>query len=247
MKSTCRILAAVALCAAAGASFAQSSVRITPYLWGAGFDGTVGSSGTSVGLGDRIEANTEDLTDNLRMGGVMLHGAWRNGRMVAFGDWTYADVKADSPTRFATLYSGVDVKIKGHVLEGYVGYELTGSRDTHVDVFAGARYYNLDLELGLREGTRPGVLVGSDRDWVDGVVGIRFDTLFATHWEAFASADVGGGGSDLSWQLFGGVGYRFAWGSVLGGWRHLHVDIDKSDFRLDGALSGPFLGVSLQF
>ena len=65
--------------------------------------------------------------------------------------------------------------------------------------------------------------------------------------QAVASADVGAGGSDLSWQLFGGVGYRFGWGSVVGGWRHLHVDIEKSGFKLDGALSGPFLGVSLVF
>lgn len=247
MKSTLRIMAALLLCASAGASLAQGNLRITPYLWAAGFDGTVGTASNGSGLSGRVDVDTENLGDSLRLGGAMLHASWRSGRFVAFGDWTYANAKVDSPTRFATLYSGVDVKVKGHVVEGYVGYELTGGRESHVDVFGGARYYTLEVGLGLREGALPGVLLETDRDWVDGVVGVRFDTRFAQNWEAFASADVGAGGSDLSWQVFGGVGYRFPWGSVLGGWRHLHVDTDKPNFRLDGALSGPFLGASFQF
>jgi hypothetical protein len=112
---------------------------------------------------------------------------------------------------------------------------------------AGARYYTLEVGLGLREGTLPGALLTTDDNWVDGVVGARWDARFAGNWEAFASADVGAGGSDLSWQLLGGLGYRFGWGSIVGGWRHLHVDVSKSDFKLDGALSGPFLGASFQF
>jgi len=137
--------------------------------------------------------------------------------------------------------------VRGHIVEGYGGYELTGARDSHVDVFAGARYYTMEASLGLREGTLPGATATSDQNWIDGVIGTRFDTRFADNWEAFASADVGTGGSRLSWQLFAGLGYRFGWGSIVGGWRHLHVDVDKSNFRLDGALSGPFLGASFTF
>ena len=247
MKRALRVVVAIVLSSAASLSLAQSGVRITPYLWAAGFDGTVGASGSSAANGGRVDVDTESLTDSLRLAGGMIHGSWRSGRWSVFGDWTYASAKVDAPTPFATLYSGVDVKVKGHIVEGYVGYELTGARDTHVDVFGGARYYDLDVGLGLREGTLPGTLASTDRSWVDGVVGIRWDTRFAGNWEAFASADIGGGGSDLSWQVFGGVGYRFGWGSIVGGWRHLHVDTDKPNFRLDGALSGPFLGASLQF
>jgi hypothetical protein len=240
------MIAALPAVVAASVGHAQS-LRITPYLWAAGFDGDVGVASGDSGLPGRIDVDTDGLSDSLRLGGFMLHAVWRSGRWAALGDWTYASAKVDSPTRFATLYSGVDVKVKGHVLEGYAAYDFATASDTHVDVFGGVRYYNLKAELGLREGVLPGTLVSADHDWVDGVVGIRFDTRFAGNWEAVASADVGAGGSDLSWQLFGGVGYRFGWGSVVGGWRHLHVDIEKSGFKLDGALSGPFLGVSLVF
>ena len=248
MKHLLRGFAAIAAVVLSTAAAAQADQwRVTPYLWGAGFDGTVGLGSGGSGLIGRIDVTTEDFSDNLRMGGAMVHATWRRGRWTAFGDWTYASVESDSPTRFATLYSGVDVKLKGNIVEAYGGYDLLGAGDSHLDIFGGVRYYNLKLELGLREGVLPGVLLSEKDNWVDGVVGVRWDTRFHTNWEAFASADVGGGGSDLSWQVFGGIGYRFSWGSVVGGWRYLHVDYEKNDFRLDAALTGPFIGASFQW
>jgi len=248
MKRLLQFLAAFAAASLATYASAQPSAwRVTPYAWVAGFDGTVGSAGPGSGLIGRIDVDTDSLSDNIHLGGAMLHASWRGGRWTAFGDWTYANVKTDTPTPFAILYSGVDVKLKGNIVEAYGGYDLLGAGDSHLDVFGGVRYYNLKLELGLREGVLPGVLVGEDGSWADGVVGIRWDTRFAPNWEAFASADVGGGGSDLSWQLFGGIGYRFGWGSIVGGWRHLHIDYEKSGFKLDAAISGPFIGASFQF
>jgi hypothetical protein len=247
MMRALRIACAGILALLSTAAAAQASQwRVTPYLWGAGLDGTVGIDGRDSGLGGRVDVDADGF-DNLRLGGAMVHATWRGGRWTAFGDWTYASAKNDAPTPFATLYAGVDVKAKGHVVEAYGGYELTGARDSHFDLFAGVRYYNLEIELGLREAVLPGVLFSRDSDWVDGVVGARWDTRFAGNWEAFASADVGAGGSDLSWQLFGGVGYRFSWGSIVGGWRHLHIDYEKAGFKLDAALTGPFLGASFVF
>ena len=47
--------------------------------------------------------------------------------------------------------------------------------------------------------------------------------------------------------MFAGIGYRFGWGSVVGGWRYLHVDYEKGNYRLDAALTGPFIGASFQW
>ena len=145
------------------------------------------------------------------------------------------------------LTSACDVKVNGNIVQAFGGYELLGARDSHLDVFGGIRYYNLEVGLGLREGALPGVLLTEDADWADGVVGVRWDARFGGNWDAFASADVGFGGSDSSWQVFCGLGYRFSWGSIVGGWRYLHIDYEKSGFRLDAALTGPFLGASFQF
>ena len=248
MKRCLQIFAAIVVASAATLANAQDREwRITPYAWIAGFDGTVGTFGGGSGLPGRIDVDTGSLSDNMELGGFMLHLGWRRGRLSAFGDWTYANVETDKPTPFSILYDGVDVKVKGNIFEGYAGYELLGQRDMHVDVFGGIRYYDLKAQLGLRENVLPGVLLTQKADWVDGVVGVRWDAVFGGNWEAFASADVGFGGSDSSWQLYGGLGYRFSWGSIVGGWRHLHVDYEKSNFKLDAALSGPFIGASFFF
>lgn len=229
------------------AAYAQESQwTVTPYAWLPSINGTVGAQGSRAGLTGLIDVDTD--ADNLRLGGGMLHLNWRRGRWTAFGDWTYANVKASAPTPFETLYAGVDVKTKGNIVQGFGGYELLGARDSHLDAFAGVRYYNLEVGLGLREGTRGGVLLTEAADWADGVVGVRWDAIFAEKWQAFASADVGYGGSNSSsWQLFAGVGYRFSWGSIVAGWRHLDIDYQKSGFNLDAALSGPLVGASFRF
>ena len=75
-----RVLVAVWLLSAASVTLAQSTFRITPYLWAAGFEGTVGASGAGAGIGGRIDVDTEGLSNSLRLAGGMLHANWRSGR-----------------------------------------------------------------------------------------------------------------------------------------------------------------------
>lgn len=238
---------AVAALAAAPAAHAAPEWSVTPYLWIAGFDGTIGTTGGDSGLGDRVTVDFGSLSDNLSMGGFMLNLNWRDGRWSAFGDWTYAKVESDAPTQVPNLYSRVDGEIKGNIVQGFVGYDLANQRDMHLDVFAGARFYDLDVKLGLSGAALADRTLQGDAQWVDGVVGARWSTRFAQSWEAYVQGDVGAGGSDLSWQAIGALGYKFSWGSVIGGWRYLHVDYEDGPYRLDAALTGPFIGATFRF
>ena len=59
--------------------------------------------------------------------------------------------------------------------------------------------------------------------------------------------DVGTGESDLTWQIFGGLGYAFKWGDVLVGWRYLDYEF-KSGSRLEDAnLNGPMIGLGFHW
>ena len=143
MNRLTQVILAVAFASFASVSNAQQDEwRITPYAWIAGFDGTMGSFG---GLLGRVDVNTDGFSDNVRLGGAMLHWGWRRGRWTAFGDWTYANVKADTPTPFTTLYAGVDAKTKGNIVEAYGAYDLFGTPGSHIDVYGGIRYYNLKV------------------------------------------------------------------------------------------------------
>lgn len=239
---------AAVLLAAPALAQAQAEWRFTPYAWIAGFDGTIGTAGDGApGFGDRASLDFGSLSDNMKLGGAMLNGSWRSGRWTAFGDWTYAKVESDAPTSLPALYSGIEAEVKGNIVQGFVGYDLLGQKDTHLDVFGGVRYYDLDIEARLKGAALADRSLRGDSQWADGVIGARWSTRFANNWEAYVQGDVGAGGSDLSWQAIAAVGYAWNWGSVLAGWRYLKVDYEDGPYRLDAALSGPLVGVSFKF
>jgi hypothetical protein len=147
----------------------QGQWTITPYAWLAGFDGTLGTEGTPPGLSGRVDVDTRGF--RLKQLGGMLNVNWRQGRVTAFGDWTYANTKADSPKPFAALYAGADVKARGNIVETNIGYDLLGAPDSHVDVFGDVRFYDLHLDLALRQGILPGATLGRRPQWADEVHG----------------------------------------------------------------------------
>ena len=61
-------------------------------------------------------------------------------------------------------------------------------------------------------------------------------------------ADLGGGGSKFTFQLFGGVGVlvgkRYA---LIAGYRDLDVNYEKDGFLFDTSLQGPILGFGIKF
>ena len=55
-------------------------------------------------------------------------------------------------------------------------------------------------------------------------------------------------GSDLTWQVMGGVGYRAGESSdVFFGYRHLKIDYSESNFTYDTETSGFILGMNFFF
>ena len=231
----------------APAAHAAPEWSFTPYAWIAGFDGSIGAAGGDSGLGDRVSLDFGKLGSNMTLGGFMLNGSWRDGRWTAFGDWTYAKVESDAPTRVPTLYGSVDAEIKGNVVQANVGYSLIATPPTHLDAYVGVRFYDIDLRMKLAGGVAPEVTLDGNANWTDGVVGLRYTTRFAGPWEAFGQADVGGGGSELSWQAIGAVGYRWNWGAVFVGYRYLHIDYDDGPYKMDAALAGPLIGANFRF
>ena len=216
---------------------------VTPYLWAATFDGTIGLPGDGGDPGDGPGFDFDDLWSDLRLGGAMLNVGWRSGRWSAFGDWTYARVRADLNTPFDVLWTGAEGEVRGHIFQAAGGYQVIAHRDARVDAFLGVRFYDLDTFLTLEEGLLPGSrLSGTDR-WLDGVAGLRGELALGEKWTGSALLDVGIGGSRPSWQAVAVIGYRLAWGEVVGGWRHLDVEHDEDRYLLDAALTGPFLGV----
>lgn len=197
----------------------------------------------------------------------------RKGRYGLFTDFIYLDASGNSTaSRDFSLGqqqvpAGVsadldlDIKATSWTLAGeyaLIDTAHTGTAHTTLNVLAGARLLDLEQNLGYSLSADVGPLVGPGRSgeaevsstfW-DAVIGIKGQVAFGRNgeWTIPYYADVGTGESDLTWQVFGGLGYRFApWGSVVGGWRHMAYDFESGSKVESLDLDGPMLGVSFNW
>jgi outer membrane receptor protein involved in Fe transport len=117
-------------------------------------------------------------------------------------------------------------------------------------VMAGLRVNSLDIDLSLSPGMLPSQRLGTGETWVDPLIGGRLRLAITDRWFATAFADFGGLdlGSDLTWQVFGSLGYQVdeRW-SVQGGWRYVVIDKEIDGRDVETTFSGPLLGVTWRF
>jgi hypothetical protein len=77
---------------------------------------------------------------------------------------------------------------------------------------------------------------------------VRAKIHLSPRWFVSGKADLGGGGSKFTYQLFGGGGFEISKHfALVGGYRALSVDYDKDNFLFDMVLAGPVVGVGIRF
>ncbi len=201
-----------------------------------------------------VEADLDfgDIWDQLDIAAFASFQA-RNGRWALVTDLNYASLTAEEDTPRGLAFEDVDVDTRLSVFSALAAYSIVDRPDLRVDVAGGIRYYDLDIDVALNAAAAAGDRSASFGDsWIDPVVGARFHAPVSEAWFVDGFADVGGfgigGASDLSWQIYAGVGYSFneTW-ALRGGYRYLSVDqeIQGRDTRLE--LYGPLLGVTARF
>jgi hypothetical protein len=214
------------------------SWRVALYGWAQSLDGDV----TVRGFEAPVDLKFTDLLEDLDMAFMGLvevkHGRW--GVLV---DVNYAHISDSLPLPFGG--GSVDFDMKQWLVNSYVTYDVVRDGGTDFDVFAGARFNSMELELETGFGTR-----AKDKAWVDPVIGARFQRSLSESFFFRAVGDIGGFGvsSDLTWQAFGGFGWRFSdSGNALLGYRAIGTDYEDGDFAYDVTAHGPVLGVEFTF
>jgi hypothetical protein len=99
----------------------------------------------------------------------------------------------------------------------------------------GGRVWSVDNDVTFKAGLLPERKTGVSESWIDPVVGLRGSINLASGFFATAYADVGSGASDLTWQIYGGIGYR-----------HISVDYENDGFIWDVEMSGPIIGLTIR-
>ncbi len=218
--------------------------EISIYGWFAGVDGTV-SLPNGMGREADISYDASEIIENLKM--IFMGGyEGRYNKWSIIADLVYMDVGDSTDGPVGQGLASVDLDLKSWILSGAVGYDLVQHDRGLVTLIGGVRYLALDVDTELSVGS---IQLGSSgsESLTDAIVGLKGQIQLAENWYIPYYADIGAGGSNLSWQLFAGIGYRFNWGDIRLGYRYLKYDLDDDMIMQDLTMGGPVLGVGFIF
>jgi hypothetical protein len=229
--------------------------EITPYLFAAGLDGTTGVRGVETDL----DLSFDDILSD-------LEGAFMGVFTAQKGPWSYGleglyvkledqgSKSVTGPFGNVSVSGALQVATEQYIYQGSVGYRLIDDR-AKVDLIGALRYTKIKLDVTAEITTTPAIVfpggtrsAKGDEDWLDAVVGARVLYPLSPQWSLLGYADVGGGGSDLTYQFMGGVNWEFKDGyTAKVGYRLLDWDYENGGNVWDMTESGAYLGLGIRF
>jgi opacity protein-like surface antigen len=227
----------------------------TPYLNAAGLHGTIGAGRVSA----PVDLSSSDVLSHLDL---VFQGAFlaRKGQL-SFGlDAEYVRLSDDGsrtvtgPRGRADVLGSLDAEITLSILQGNVGWRIIDEQ-TKLDIIGGLRLTRLHADLDLNGTLTVGDEVfGASRNlsgsktWADGVVGARVLHTVSDQVTLMGYADLGGGGSRLTWQVLAGVNWQFKKNYDLKfGYRELSWDYSDGGITWDVKMRGPYVGLGVRF
>ena len=209
------------------------------YIWFAGIEGDAGLGPVSA----PVNITFSDVLENLS-GIFTLHFEARKSKWNIFADGMHLEI---SPS--ATLPNGapVNITVKNNIVEIGGTYRVRDEAPS-VELLVGARYTHLNVSGS------PVPLSDITEEWWDGFGGVRLAHEFGDKkdWTISGRADVGAGGSDLTWSAIALVGWQFnKWGSLNAGYKWLAYDYETgsglSRFSWDVTYEGPIAGLVINW
>jgi len=236
----------------------------TLYGWVPIIDGKVNFPGDKGST--NIHVNGANVISHLKM---TFQGSLdaNNGRWGIFNDLVYVDVggvKSQSRDLVigdvgipATATADLSLDLKSLIWTVAGEYRVVSDPIWTVDLLGGARLlrmkptlaYAITGDLGaVAIPGRNGVKQVNEGVW-DGIVGVKGRYTFGDDGKWFVPfyLDVGTGQSQLTWQISGGIGYSYRWGSAFATWRYLDYKFGSGKALDNVSMSGPMLAVALRW
>ena len=218
--------------------------QFSPYFWLAGLHGTGGTSNRTT----EVDESFSDVFGVLNIAFMATFEA-RKGRFVSLTDLEYVSVSDDEATP-GPLFSTIDAGFKSFIFDQEVGYRLFDDpeKGASLDVLGGVRVWHVSTDFEFGAGILPATRFEASRNWVDGVGGLRSKMALSQKMFLSGKFDLGGGGSNFTWQIFAGAGYNINPKiALIFGYRVLDVNYNKNNFVYDMNQRGPILGVGFRF
>jgi opacity protein-like surface antigen len=231
--------------APASAPASDWGFTIAPYLWLTGMGGDVSDS---LGRSASFDAGIGDVLSHLD-GGFMLLGEARYKRFILFGDFDYAKLSTDS-SAISPIRGQAGFSMKEYMGTVAGGYRLIDSPDVQLDALVGARVFSFTGDLSFSGAALPPSSSSDTATWADPIVALKGMAPIGSG-DFFASGyvDVGGGpDGDLTWQIFGGVGYNFNQSiAAFLGYRYMAINHAAGNLDYNVSQQGPMIGVGFRF
>lgn len=243
-----------------GADEGKWKFELTPYLWASAADI---DAATINGRTASAELEFDDLFGALDLAGMIRFEAKRD-RLGLILDIIYFDLGADGQIE---ARNGTILKIDGDYKQSNVDLAASYRFDMAspasgihwwVEPYIGLRYaylkQELDLTVDFANFGEPQRILGGDEEWLEPFFGGRITMQVHERLQVLLRGDFGGFGigSDLTWNVLGGVDYR-PWKrfSFKLGYRVYGIDYETGSgndrFGLDSTLHGPVLGATIHF
>jgi hypothetical protein len=227
--------------------------EITIYAWLPSIDGELKYN--EPGSGNSASIDASDILDDLNfvfMGTYLgSYNKWSFGADIIYmdvsgsGSTTVNEGPGPGPGVPVSVSAGLGIKTL--VVTAVGGYDVVQTDKARLALIGGLRYLKLDADMSQTGSILlPSSLSGS-KDFWDGIIGIRGSLMLNEKWYIPYYADIGTGDSEMTWQLYAGIGYMFSWGDIRLGYRYLEYDQDDDKLVQDLKLYGPILGVGFRF
>jgi len=230
--------------------------EVTPYLFAAGLKGQAGVRGVTAD----VDMSFDDIWDNLDSAFMGMFTA-QKGRWTYGFDGVYFKINDEGsksvtgPFGNVTVDGALQLTTSINMYQGSVSYRVLDDT-TLLDLIGAVRYTQVKTDMNVTISTTPpisfppgGALsAGGSEDWVDGVFGVRVLHPVSDTVDLLGYADIGEGGSDLSYQLIAGVNWEFVKTfTAKAGYRIMDWDYKNAGTVWDMQASGLYLGVGFKF
>ena len=217
---------------------------VTPYIWASDTKYDLKLGDTPIG-GDVTFDDLLDTTDSSFQ--FVSELGQEDGNWSAFLDLTY--LKTSDDYKGPILF--VDSKSEVWYLDAAVAWWPRGEQGG-LSLYGGVRYTDLDdkLKFFLSEDRQLLRALRNDRDFFDGLLGVRQFFTLAERWTLLAQADYSTGESDGIYQLQAlvryGLGKHGQYGLLLG-YRYKEAEFEHDDIEEKFEYKGPLIGFNFRF
>lgn len=216
---------------------------LIPYYWSASFGGSLAIDGQEV----EVENGGDGFFSDPALSGFLGHFEAHHGPWSFVLAPIFITAESEGGQDPAT---DADLKIDAQVHEAFVARQFAPGWEWML----GLRYQKLDTDMDLSIASVPVASLDSSKEWVDPIVGVRYQHHFDESWSLYARGDIGGFGvgSDFVWNasLVGSYQFTDLFGVQLG---YRAMSLDFEDQGSSGRLSydidmyGPMVGMSFSF